>query len=150
MRVAALIAGLGAWCVGLTACSGTAAAMSKSQYISRAETICRDASDAVRDIKPDASSADSVATSIGKVVTIERAAARQLRSLRSPSGDVNALGRWLNLVDDALDQLDASRRAAAEGDGNGAAAANLRSTTLQQQADDAALRYGVEGCVAPR
>ncbi len=150
MRAAVMIAGLGAWCVGITGCSGTAAAMSKNQYITRAETICRVASEAVHNITPDASSADSVATSIGKVVTVERAAARQLRSLRPPSGDAPALGRWLNLVDDALDQLDASRLAASEGDANAATAANLRSSALQQQADDVALRYGVAGCVAPR
>jgi hypothetical protein len=147
MRAAALIAGLGTWCVSLAACSGSTVGMSKADYVRRAGTICRTASDAVGKVKADASSPDSVGGSIGKVVTIERAAARQLRALRPPTGHADALGRWLTLVDDSLDQLDASARAAAEGDAHSAGAANLHSKDLQQQADAVAQQYGVTACV---
>jgi hypothetical protein len=146
IRAAALIAALGTWCVTLAACSGTSVGMSKRDYIGRAGAICRDASDAVRKVKPDSSSVDSVATSVGKVVTIERAAARELRALQPPTGDAHALGQWLSLVDDSLAQLDAARHAAAEGDARGAAAANARAAALQQQADAVALQYGVTAC----
>jgi hypothetical protein len=149
IRAAALIAALGTWCVTLAACSGTSVGTSKRDYIGRAGAICRDASDAVRNVKPDSSSADSVATSIRKVVAIERAAARQLRALKPPTGDAHALGQWLSLVDDSLAQLDVARHAAAEGDAHGAAAANARSAVRQQQADAVALRYGVTACAAP-
>jgi len=151
MRGASLIAGLAAGCVSLAACSGTSSVgMSRIDYLRRAAAICRDASDSVRNVKADASSADAVAATIGKLVTIERSAARQIRALRPPRGDEHTLGQWLGLVDQTLDQLDASRRAAAAGDAQGAAAANARSADVQQQADAVAVRYGITACATPR
>lgn len=150
MRGAGLIAALAAWCVSLAAYSGSSVGMSKVDYIRRAGAVCRVASDSARNVKADSSSADAVAATIGKLVTIERSAVRQIRALRPPRGDEHTLGQWLGLVDQTLDQLDVSRRAAAAGDAQGAAAANARSADLQQQADAVAVRYGITACATPR
>ncbi|MBV8951711.1 MAG: hypothetical protein JOZ99_12605 [Actinobacteria bacterium] len=149
MRAAALVAGLGSWCATAGACSGGSVGLSKPEYIRRAGAICRDADDAVRKLTPDSTTAASVAASIDDVVTIERAAVQRLHALRPPTGDAHALAQWLQLVDRSLDELEASGRAAAADDAQGANAANVRSGSLQQQADVVALDYGVVGCAAP-
>jgi hypothetical protein len=149
MRRARFAALAGVLSAAVAACSGNSVGMTKTDYIGRAGAICRDASDAVRKVKPDASTPRSVAASIEQVVIIERAAAQQLRSLRPPTGDAPALAQWLRFVDDSIKELDVARAAAARGDAAGATAANVRSNALQQQADAAAQQYGVTACVAP-
>lgn len=148
MRTAVLLAAAGSLCVGITACTGGAAGLSRTDYIGRAGAICRDANDALRKVKGDSSTPAAVAASINEVVSIERAAAQQLRELRPPPTDAHAVSQWLTLVDGSLDELEAAGRAAALGDGSGAAAANVRSGALQQQADAAALQFGVTACAA--
>lgn len=128
-------------------CGGSSHDVSKSEYVTRASAVCRDADRDVSAVRRDATDATTLAASIGRVLSVERDAVTRVRAIPAPREDARALDQWLSLVDQSLDQVDAARRASTRGDAAGAAAANAHGADLAQRATEAARAYGITACV---
>ncbi|HZR13905.1 MAG TPA: hypothetical protein VFC33_11720 [Acidimicrobiia bacterium] len=131
----------------VSSCGGSSHSISKPEYVTRASAVCRDADRAVNAVRGDATDTTALATSIGRVLSIERDAVKRVRAIPPPRADEPALDHWLDLVDRSLDEVDDARQASEHGDAAAAAAANARGADLAQQATEAARAYGITACV---
>jgi hypothetical protein len=128
-------------------CGGSTQRVSKSEYVTRASAVCRDANRDALAVRRDATNTATLAASIGRVLSIQRDAVRRVRAIPPPTADEQTLRQWLTLVDRSLDEAEAAQRASAQGDAAGASAANARGADLARQATAAARAYGITACV---
>jgi hypothetical protein len=130
----------------LGGCSG-GGRLTKSEFINRADAICRDANKHIAAIKPpDLADPAETPRVLRQLVTIQRHELGQLRKLRGPRADLPGIRDWLKQVERALDQASMAVAALEQGDRDGVNAANARGNTLQAAADRAAREYGVDRC----
>lgn len=143
------VGALGVLIATVVACSGGGGGgLTRVEYVRRANAVCRDAGHAVADLQvPRTADGDALAAASAAVVEIQRRALEGLRSLPEPAPDRAALNRWLALVDQTLDQSDASVRAQRSGDVQAALTANANGEALDRRADELARRFGLTSCV---
>ena len=142
------VGALGVLIATVAACGGGGGELTRVEYVRRANAVCRDAAQAVEDLRvPRTADGDALVSASAAVVQIQRRALERLRELSAPTADRAALTRWLALVDQTLDQSDASVRAQRSGDVQAALTANANGEVLDRQADELARRYGLTSCV---
>ncbi|HEX2738115.1 MAG TPA: hypothetical protein VHP57_08270, partial [Acidimicrobiia bacterium] len=134
----------------LAACSGGGSGrLSKPEYVRRAEAICRRLNKKAGAVpEPDQHEPTSQAKAIGEIAKIQRAGVDELRRLRPPEADQATIDKWLGLVDQTIDQLQAVRAALKAGDGVTITRADDKGRALSAQADKIARGYGLDQCSA--
>jgi hypothetical protein len=134
----------------LAACGGgSSSRLSKPEYVRFADAICRQANKKAGAVPaPDQHESTAQETAIGKIIVIQRAAVVDLRHLAPPAADKTTVGKWLGLVSQTVDQMQAVRTALQAGDSAGVTAANARGRALNDQADQIARGYGLKQCSA--
>jgi len=138
-----------AFVVSVGACGGGDGSLTRAEYTREANHICRAAAAQVRTVKPpDPADPAAVARAGAHVVAIQRRALVRLRGLRPPDADEPQLVRWVALVDQTLDQADASVAAQRKDDAGAAITANQHGAMLDARADQIARRYGLTSCGA--
>ncbi len=97
----------------LAACSsGGSSRLSKPEYVRRADAICRQANKKAGAVPaPDQHEPTAQEKAIGEIIVIQRAAVVDLRHLAPPEADKATLGKWLGLVNQTVDQMQAVRTA---------------------------------------
>lgn len=147
----------GAACIAVTvaiallaACGGgSSSRLSKPEYVRRAEAICRRLNKKAGAVPaPDQREPTSQAKAIGEIAKIQRAGVDELRRLAPPEADQATIDKWLGLVDQAIDQLQAVRAALKAGDSVTITRANDKGQALSDQADKIARGYGLDQCSA--
>lgn len=132
----------------LAACGGgSSSRLSKPEYVRRADAICRRSNTKIDALRaPDQHEPTAQEKAIGKIIVIQRAALVDLRHLAPPAADKTTVGKWLGLVSQTVDQMQAVRTALQAGDSAGVTAANARGRALNDQADQIARGYGLKQC----
>ncbi len=134
--------------VGAIGCGG-GGSMSKAEYVRAANRVCREAATQVKRVKaPDPGDPVSVASAGARVVGIQRSALSDLKALDPPTAAKAEMTKWVALVDQTLDQADASIQAQRDGDAAAATTANQHGMTLGGRADEIARAYGLSACGA--
>jgi hypothetical protein len=131
----------------LAACGG-GGGLSKTDYVAKANAVCRDAAAKVTAL--DASGQSDVAQLpkvAGQVVAVQRKALDRLEAIKAPKEDRAEIARWIALVDQTIDQAEVSARSQRSGDITRAIAANLNGAALDKRADQLARSYGLRRCV---
>jgi hypothetical protein len=148
---------LGAACVAVTvaitllaACGGGGTSrLSKPEYVRGADAICRRSNTKIDALgAPDQHEPTAEEKAIGELIDIQRVALADLRQLAAPEADQATLGKWLGLVNQTVDQMQAVRSALKAGDSAGVTAANAKGRALNDQADQIARGYGLKQCSA--
>lgn len=134
----------------LAACGGgSSSRLSKPEYVRRADAICGQANKKAGAVPaPDQHEPTAQEKAIGEIIVIQRAAVVDLRHLAPPEADTATLGKWLGLVSQTVDQMQAVRTALKAGDSAGVTAANAKGRALNDQADEIARGYGLKQCSA--
>lgn len=131
------------------ACGGGKSTLTRAQYIRQADAICRKAAKQVQRVAaPEGSSEAELASAAAKIVAAQRAALDELEALSAPSEPAETVPKWIALVDQTLDQADASVRAQRKGDVAAAVRANTNGEVLDGRADELARGYGMHVCVS--
>jgi hypothetical protein len=135
--------------VVLTACSGDRSP-SRPHYRRQVEQVCRELRrDSAALPTPEATDTAALVRVGRRAVALERAALGRIQSLDAPAADERAVGRWLELVDRAIDASTASLAALAAGDLPASRAANERGRVATTRADAIARDLGVDDCATP-
>ena len=123
--------------------------MTRRAYIHRADAICRRAAKQVQRVTaPEGSSQAELGRAAAKIVAAQRQALEELKALPTPSEPSGTVTRWIALVDQTLDQADASAHAQERGDVTAAVRANQHGAVLDGRADELARGYGMRLCVS--
>jgi hypothetical protein len=127
-------------------CSGDAS-LSASQYRRRVAEVCRDLRRRTSALpRPTAATTDALVRVGRRELSLQRDALGRIQSLDAPSADERRVGRWLALVDAALDAGAASLDAQSSGDLVAARAANARGRDAIARADALARALRVADC----
>ncbi|MBM3674299.1 MAG: hypothetical protein FJW88_04980 [Actinobacteria bacterium] len=122
--------------------------LTHAELRAQADRACRRAARAVQEVgAPDPSDLDAAAKASRRVVSIQRRALVTLRRLEPPTDDEARYARWIALVDQTLDQAEASVEAQAAGDLGVADQANENGRLLDARADEIASELGFSDCV---
>ena len=141
--LAVLLAVLGA------ACGGGSSSVTRREYIHRADAVCREAAKQVLRVSaPKGSSESEIGRAAARIVAAQRRALAELKALPEPSEPSGTVTKWIALVDQTLDQADASVRAQQRGDVTTALRANQHGAVLDGRADELARGYGMRVCVS--
>lgn len=149
--IGALLAGCA---LGLGACGGTSGP-AKSDYIASADRICATArTTAAPLVQRLAMAAGSLTTARARklapaVQRLHRIGTQyvgQLRSLEQPSGDRDAIERFLNPTTSVVDAIGAAGDALAHSDSVSALGLLQQIQSTAEQANDAARTYGFHEC----
>lgn len=126
-------------------------ALSKREFVARANRICEKSNARVAQVRPPSpTDATAVADAIDRVVEVQRASLRDLRGLEPPERDEPGVDHWLDSVDAALDEMTVVERAVRRGDQVRADEANERGDTLAEEAEAFADAYGIVACSTER
>jgi ABC-type enterochelin transport system substrate-binding protein len=138
----AVVAGL------LLAACGGGGGLSKADYVTRANAICREAAKQVTTLDaPGQSDVAELPKVAGKVVAVQRKALDRLKAIKAPKEDRTEIAKWIALVDQTIDQAEVSAQSQRSGDITRALAANLNGAALDKRADELARAYGLRRCV---
>jgi hypothetical protein len=132
--------------LGLAACGGDEEAISKDEYLKRAQQVCTEgnaelqkASDsAFPDLKPgEKPTDDQIATFVRKTVVPEiRKQVKELRELPPPEGGAKKVDDIYDALDQGLDRLDKDPKLL------------LSGTNVFAKADELGKKYGISVCAA--
>ena len=143
-----LLAAVFAAALALAACGGDDAP-SKSEFIEKADAICRENEERSEEIareglrNPENPTGREVLAILDRLVPVQRDAVGEIRDLEKPEGDEDEINEFLGKVDQALDeieQIDHPRAALA------ALQANDTPQDPFREANDAAEDYGFDDC----
>jgi hypothetical protein len=152
--IAAVVAGAG---LALAGCGGSSG-VSKSQYIAKADTICKAtqaktaplinqiAAAGVSLLSGSATRARQVAAVVQKLRTVAAGALAQLRALAQPSGDHAAIEKFLTPLSNVVDTIGTAGTALSNGQAVQALGALQGLQTVAGQLASAAKAYGLHTC----
>jgi hypothetical protein len=89
---------------GLVACGGGSPS-THDAFVSDAARICHHANERFADVTIVAPTAENAATALDEVIATGTGALRDLRALKPPPADQEAVGAWLGALDQALDEV---------------------------------------------
>lgn len=137
-------------------CGGGGGGASRAAYIARADRICAAARTqggplvaqltAAATGSLSSGSAAELAGVVGQLHAIEAHALAQLRALAQPSGDHDAIERFLGPSSQVVDAMSQAQAALSRGDLTGALGLLQQTQATAQQAKSAADSYGFKQC----
>lgn len=143
--------------LALAGCGGSGG-VSKSQYVAKADAICKAAAAktaplinhiataGVSLLSGSASTARQVAGVVGQLRTVAAGALAQLRALAQPSGDHAAIEKFLTPLSSVVGTIGTARTALSNGQAVQALGALQGLQTVAQQLATAAKAYGLHAC----
>jgi len=140
-----LVVAIAAGCGGTTADSPR---LSRADYASKADAICRDyyrQTDAI-----DATSFAEVAPALDKVLPILDKALDQVHDLQPPENEQSTVDEWLRLSDKVRDDMEATREKARAKDEQGAMAADSKALRDDNRSNKLAAKLGMKACSVSR
>lgn len=131
----------------LTAACGGDGPLTAREFRRDASRICRRGNARVQRVQV-ASIDDGVSAARGlqRVVDLERALVRTLRTLDPPKRDAMAVEKWLAVIDQLVDQAEQAQAAVEAGDAARARVSAGRALLLDERARALADRYGITPC----
>lgn len=125
--------------------------LTHAELVERADAICSDAFDRVREIgadlpEPDAGSVEAWADALDRTIPVLEAMTADLRELEPSPGDADGFGTLLAAFDRALEALRKVQAAAEAGDPDAMSQPSEDATLAWIDADHVASRLGVIGC----
>jgi hypothetical protein len=131
----------------LAACGG-GGGLSKADYVVRANAICREAAKQITALDaPGQTNVAQLPRVAVEVVAVQRKALDRLKAIKAPKEDRSQIAKWIALVDQTIDQAEASAESQRSGDITRAMAANVNGAALDKRADQLARAYGLRRCV---
>lgn len=118
-----------------------------AEFVLDANSVCNDAKEKVRALDPPDPAEKAATVRVAKrVVQIEREALVFLRAITTPEVDAANVDRWLEMIDQTLDQSEASVRAQSSSNLEAARQANENGQLLNERASHIAAQIGVTAC----
>ncbi len=146
---------VGGACCGLivwggAACGGGAGRLSAREYTRQASGICEDANRAVRRVViPPLAESRASARAMRRIIVIQRESIDGLRGLRPPEQLGSLSQRWVALLDQGTDELEAMRVELAGGRVRQATGYAGEASTLLERAKVLVASRGMTSCHGP-
>lgn len=132
----------------LVAACGGGSGLTKAEYVRRANTVCRDAAEAVKALElPDRADVTKMPKAAANIVEAQRDALDRLRAIKPPKEARPEVTKWIALVDQTIDQAEVSAKSQQDGDIQRAVTANVNGTALDRRADQIARSIRLRMCV---
>ena len=136
--------------VTLAACGGGDSELSRSDFVGKADQICKQSSVEFARIQRVApGSAEQAEKQVGALIDVESQALDELRGLDPPQGLRPVYDRYLKARERALGYLEQGRDAAADNDPQAYAAAKRKTSSEQAERLQLARRAGLRLCSLP-
>jgi hypothetical protein len=125
---------------------GDRAALSKAEYLQRANAVCADANKKQVALGEFPSSAAETVSWLDRSLSILASAEADLKALTPPSADAATITGYFKLLDDAVAKAKRAREAAARNDEGAFSAAWGDAESASAKANQAANEYGLNVC----
>jgi hypothetical protein len=138
----------------MTACGGGAKRLSKEDFIATWDAICKTSnaqSDQIGQNLPDQATQENLsqyADAFSQGIPILKKEVSDLRKVRPPEADQATIDGILSNLDQAISKLEQSQQAAVAGDLAAFTTAIQEASPLIDQANSAAVAYGLKECGA--
>ena len=127
--------GLAGVALGVAGCGGSSSGLSKSDYVAKADAICKASQAEVAKLTDPATPAD-LGPWLTTVLKLKTQEFKDLKALEAPSADKAKLASMLDLASKQVPALAKALAAATAGDANGAVAA-IQDPAVKTTQDDA-------------
>jgi hypothetical protein len=123
-------------------------ALSKSEYVAKADAICAKY-DKRLEALPNPKSIKDIGALADKAIPIVDAGIGELKDLKPPDGVKSQVDHWLELNERELADFKSLRDAAKKGDASKTQSIATDISSQEKQADEAAQRIGLKECGRP-
>jgi hypothetical protein len=124
---------------------GEGARLTKAEFITRADAICKDANDRI-DAIPEPQTTEELAELGRQVLDIGREQLARLRALRPPAADEETINGTYDVIEEQLGVAEELVAAAEEGDLQGLQELLEQGERLDARGDRIARDYGLKDC----